>query len=332
MSRKKVLTAVLSVAAVCGLTLALVLLSTPAPAASHAGYTWKPGCHCGKPTTTTVKKTTTTIKKTTTTVKKTTTTVKRTTTTVKKQTTTTTVAPTTTSSETTTTTLAGPGETVLDLTYLWGAPDTKENMDFARGIVAGLALSGGIQPPSDSGPSGGSSRNGDGGAGGVIATDDAAASDSGPVPSDGAEVQEAAAAAETSGMEFAPPRYYVSPVAIVFLLVYAISFVLYKTKSIRVTTHRKIWNVLLLATFLVTGMFGLILAIGISVDPPWLLPRSLLFWHVETGVVMSFISFFHLGWHLRYYLAVLTRRSRAHKEPALESVPARVYATEGPAG
>jgi hypothetical protein len=309
MSRKKVLTAVLSAVAVCGLTLALVLLSTPAPAVSHAGYAYKPGCHCGKPTATTVKKTTTTVKKTTTTVKK--------------KTTTTTAAPTTTSSETTTTTLAGPGETVLDLTYLWGAPDTKENMDYAAGIVAGLALSGGIQPPSDSGPSGGSSGDGDGGAVGLTVTGDAAPSESGAAPSDGAEVQDAAVAAETSGMDIALPRYYVSPVAIIFLLVYAISFVLYKTKSIRVTTHRKIWNVLLLATFMVTAVFGLILAIGISVDPPWLLPRSLLFWHVETGVVMSLISFFHLGWHVRYYLAVLTGKSRSRREPALVPGSAR---------
>ena len=152
--------------------------------------------------------------------------------------------------------------------------------------------------------------------------------DGGAAADGGADVQDAAAVAETSGMNIAPPRYYVSPVAIMFLLVYAISFVLYKTKSIHVTTHRKIWNVLLLATFLVTGVFGLLLAIGISMDPPWLLPRSLLFWHVETGVVMSLISFFHLGWHVRYYLAAVTRRSRARRAPALEEAPARVYVTE----
>ena len=76
------------------------------------------------------------------------------------------------------------------------------------------------------------------------------------------------------------------------------------------STHRKIWNLLLLATFLITGALGIVLAIGISQDPPWLLPRSLLFWHVETGVVMSFISFFRLGWHLRYYLSVLMGHRR----------------------
>ncbi len=52
-------------------------------------------------------------------------------------------------------------------------------------------------------------------------------------------------------------HYNVSPIAIWFLLVYSASFILYKTKRIKVTTHRKIWNVLLLATFLITGIFGL---------------------------------------------------------------------------
>ena len=143
MSRMKILTGVLSVVAVCSLILGLVMLTKPAPAQAYARYTYKPGCHCGKPTATTVKKTTTT---------------KRTTTT--KKPTTTTVAPTTTSLETTTTTLVGIGGEASDLTYMWGAPDSQQNMDLARGIVAGLALGSGLQPPpsdppTDGGPAGG---------------------------------------------------------------------------------------------------------------------------------------------------------------------------------
>ncbi|MBC7294630.1 MAG: hypothetical protein H5T84_11145, partial [Thermoleophilia bacterium] len=67
-------------------------------------------------------------------------------------------------------------------------------------------------------------------------------------------------------------RYNVSPIAVGFFLIYAVSFVLYKTKRIKVSTHRKIWNVLLLATFLVTGIFGLILAIQIDYKLPFTLP------------------------------------------------------------
>jgi hypothetical protein len=127
-------------------------------------------------------------------------------------------------------------------------------------------------------------------------------------------------AAESSG-PLDPRRYYLSPVAIAFLLVYGVSFALYRTKRLRVATHRKIWNLLLLATFLLCAVLGLALAVGVTRSVPWQLPTWLLVWHVETGVAMSFISFFHIGWHLRYYLAIVTGRRRAartEKAPAVQ--------------
>jgi hypothetical protein len=96
-------------------------------------------------------------------------------------------------------------------------------------------------------------------------------------------------------------HYLVSPLALGFLFIYGASFYLYKTKRIRVTTHRKIWNALLLGTFLITGIFGTILAVQLDYALPFTLPVNLLFWHVEAGIVMTFISLFHMGWHFKYY-------------------------------
>ena len=104
--------------------------------------------------------------------------------------------------------------------------------------------------------------------------------------------------------------YNVSPIALGFFLIYAVSFILYKTKKIRVTTHRKIWNVLLLATFLITGIFGLILTIQLDYTLPFTIPFDLLFWHVEAGVAMTLISLFHVGWHFNYYRNLLRRNRR----------------------
>ena len=53
-------------------------------------------------------------------------------------------------------------------------------------------------------------------------------------------------------------------------------------------------------------------------DPPLLLPRWLLLWHVETGMVMSFISIFHLGWHLKYYVAIFARQGRTRRAVAAQ--------------
>lgn len=277
MTRKKALTLALSVAGVCGVILALLLISMPQAAVSHSSYTYKPGCHCGAPkkvTTTTKKVTTTTKKVTTTTAKKVTTTTKPKTTTTKPATTTTTG----TSAKTTKTTKkpVKPSSTT----------STSEDDDQTDALAAAAAGSG--LPGGGDGAGGGTGGDGSEGAGLLDAE---------------------AAAAGSSG----PPRYYLSPVAIAFLLVYAVSFAFYRTKRIRVTTHRKIWNVLLLGTFLMCGILGLVLAVGVTRPTPWELPTWLLVWHVETGIAMSIISFFHVGWHLRYYVALATGKRRAAK-------------------
>lgn len=112
--------------------------------------------------------------------------------------------------------------------------------------------------------------------------------------------------------------YHVSPIAIALFVVYAVSFILYKTRRIRVSTHRKIWNVLLLATFLTTAFFGLILAIRRDYVLLFNSPVNLVFWHVEAGVVMTLISLFHLSWHFTYYLD-LFKRSRGRQNAAIQA-------------
>jgi hypothetical protein len=105
-------------------------------------------------------------------------------------------------------------------------------------------------------------------------------------------------------------HYLVSPIALGFFLIYGASFFLYKTRRIRIATHRKIWNVLLLGTFLVTGIFGVILTIQLDYPLPFTMPIDLLFWHVEAGIAMTLISLFHMGWHFNYYKNVV-RNARA---------------------
>jgi hypothetical protein len=119
-------------------------------------------------------------------------------------------------------------------------------------------------------------------------------------------------------------HYLVSPIAFGFLLIYSVSFILYKTKRMKISTHRKIWNVLLLGTFLVTGIFGVILAIQIDYTLPFTIPIDLLFWHVEAGIVMTFISLFHMGWHFKYYRSLLRKtRSAAREARAAERATVR---------
>ena len=151
------------------------------------------------------------------------------------------------------------------------------------------------------------------------------------VAPESAALPAAAAAAGAIGGDSGRPsfftHYFVSPIALAFFLIYGVSFFLYKTKRIRIATHRKIWNVLLLGTFLVTGVFGVILTIQLDYELPFTIPVDLLFWHVEAGIAMTFISLFHTGWHFKYYRNLLrTSRSKARTAEAAERAAARTGA------
>ena len=84
-------------------------------------------------------------------------------------------------------------------------------------------------------------------------------------------------------------------ISLILLCLYFMSFTLSKQKIINKFVHRKIWNVLLLFSFLISGITGLFLAFGIT-----LLPNFLTL-HVQTGIIMAIISIFHILWHIPYF-------------------------------
>ena len=105
-------------------------------------------------------------------------------------------------------------------------------------------------------------------------------------------------------------NYYFIPILIVLASCYTMTYGLARKKKITINQHRKIWNVILLITFLVSGFFGLILPITISSSIRLSFYATLLFWHVEFGIAMAIISFFHIGWHWNYYKKMLFRKKK----------------------
>ncbi|HOY32776.1 MAG TPA: hypothetical protein PKW80_12935 [Bacteroidales bacterium] len=92
------------------------------------------------------------------------------------------------------------------------------------------------------------------------------------------------------------------------VLVYLISSILSKRKVFKKSTHKKIWNTLLLISFLNTGLTGLFLVIQINylVFFDWF--SDMLFWHVEFGISMAAISILHILWHWKYFWRLLVKR------------------------
>ncbi len=95
--------------------------------------------------------------------------------------------------------------------------------------------------------------------------------------------------------------YHLIPISLFLIILYAITHILSKKKIISVVKHRKIWNVLLLITFLFSGISGVLLVIKINFGIAIPLLPNILFLHVETGIAMFMISVFHTFWHWTYF-------------------------------
>lgn len=95
--------------------------------------------------------------------------------------------------------------------------------------------------------------------------------------------------------------YHFLPISLILILLYFITHTLSKRKIISIMEHRKIWNILLLISFLISGILGILLIIEINSGVKFSLPFDMLFWHVEVGIAMFVISIFHTLWHRAYF-------------------------------
>ena len=105
-----------------------------------------------------------------------------------------------------------------------------------------------------------------------------------------------------------PFRYPLFTILGITLGLYLITFILVKADKMAKPTHRKIWNVTLGITCLVSCLLGILLAFFINYGyrPAWYI--DILHWHVYFGIAMTLIAIFHIFWHLEYYKAVFKRK------------------------
>ena len=90
-------------------------------------------------------------------------------------------------------------------------------------------------------------------------------------------------------------------ITVFFLMFYFTTYFLVEIKKISLMIHKKIWNTLLAIFFLISGILGFILAFLIDNKFQIAWYKDLLWYHVEFGIAMTLIAFFHLLWHLKYY-------------------------------
>jgi len=104
--------------------------------------------------------------------------------------------------------------------------------------------------------------------------------------------------------------YYFLPVALVSIVLYAITWSLSATKKIKLLTHRKIWNVVLLLTLLVSILLGLERILLKDFSMELALPFNTLFWHVESSIVLGVVAVFHIIWHWHYWVKLVGGKNK----------------------
>lgn len=104
--------------------------------------------------------------------------------------------------------------------------------------------------------------------------------------------------------------YSLIPITIIVVFFYSLTFILTKIHFIRTSVHRKIWNVVLLITFLVSGMLGVLLTVQINykLDIPYL--DDIMVLHVEFGIGMALVSGFHILWHIKYFKQIIAPKQK----------------------
>ena len=101
--------------------------------------------------------------------------------------------------------------------------------------------------------------------------------------------------------------YFFIHIMFILITFYFVSLLISKKKK-KMRQHRKIWNILLLITFLISGIFGILLVLRINYGIEIPLYSDLLFWHVEFGIAMTIISIFHITWHWKYFKNMIPKK------------------------
>ncbi len=91
--------------------------------------------------------------------------------------------------------------------------------------------------------------------------------------------------------------YEFVPVSLIIIILYAISYLLYKEDVIAEAMHAKIWNITIFVIGLVLAVIGLLISIFAEYGMSISVNALLVFWHVEIGIVLFIIALFHIHLH-----------------------------------
>ncbi len=102
------------------------------------------------------------------------------------------------------------------------------------------------------------------------------------------------------------PDYNLLIIILALFMFYLITYLLYANKNIEKRTYKQIWSLILVGSFLFVGIGGIIMSL--LVDYQMVLPSNfnLLFWHVESGIILSISFIFHIHIYIRPIMKIMS--------------------------
>ncbi len=109
--------------------------------------------------------------------------------------------------------------------------------------------------------------------------------------------------------------YSIIPIGAGLLFAYTLSYFAYRLKIISKSTQRKLWNTVLLISFLITASLGIFLALQVNYKFTLADVDKWMSYHVNFGISMAFVSVIHLSWHYGYYLLFFRKKGKKPDKP-----------------
>lgn len=109
--------------------------------------------------------------------------------------------------------------------------------------------------------------------------------------------------------------YHVTGTLLTVVFLYSLSYFFYHNNIYSLQFHRRLWNTVLAATFIIAAAGGLILALQITYkwDVPFI--KSILRWHVEFGIALAVTGLIHFTWHYSYFKDMFKKKEATTPEP-----------------
>jgi hypothetical protein len=108
--------------------------------------------------------------------------------------------------------------------------------------------------------------------------------------------------------------YYFVPILLIIIILYTFTWMLSAKKLIRNLLHRRIWNLVLLVSMLVSALLGIFLILVADFNIGIALPFNILFWHVEAGIALGIVGILHIIWHWRYFAKMIKSNAKIDPE------------------